>query len=64
MVISVLAAGLVSSFGCKEKGPMEKAGESIDKAAEKTVEKTKEGAEAVGDAAKKAGEKIKDAANP
>ena len=50
----LLVAVLIGSFtvvGCKEKGPAESAGESIDKAAEKA-----------GDAAKDAGEKTKDAA--
>ena len=37
--------------GCEEKGPLEKAGQKVDKAADKT-----------GDAVKKAGDKIKDAA--
>ncbi len=61
IVTSLFALALVVVVGCKEKGPMEKAGESIDKAAEKTVDKAKEGVEAVGDAAEKAGDKIKDA---
>ena len=49
MLVSVLFSGLALT-GCKEKGPMEKAGESIDNAAQKT-----------GDAAKDAAEKAKDA---
>ncbi len=49
LLVSVLFSGLALT-GCKEKGPMEKAGESIDKAAKKT-----------GDAVKEAGEKAKDA---
>ncbi len=49
LLVSVLFSGLALT-GCKEKGPMEKAGESIDKAAQKT-----------GDAAKDAAEKAKDA---
>jgi len=61
MVTGLFVVGLVAGVGCKEKGPMEKAGESIDKAAEKTADKAKEGVEAVGDAAEKAGDKIKDA---
>ena len=50
----LLVAVLISGFalvGCKEKGPLEKAGESVDKAAKKT-----------GEAVKDAGEKTKDAA--
>jgi len=61
IVTSLFAVGLLSGIGCKEKGPMEKAGEKIDKAAEATADKAKEGAKAVGDAAEKAGEKIKEA---
>ena len=49
LLVSVLFSGLALT-GCKEKGPMEKAGESIDNAAQKT-----------GDAAKDAAEKAKDA---
>jgi hypothetical protein len=51
---ALLVSALISSFalvGCKEKGPMEKAGESIDKAASEA-----------GDAAKEAEEKAKEAA--
>ena len=50
----LLIAMLISGFavvGCKEKGPIEKAGEKIDDAAKKT-----------GDAAKDAADKTKDAA--
>ncbi len=42
--------GLLSITGCKEKSPLEKVGDGIEKAAEKT-----------GDAAKDAGNAIKDA---
>ncbi len=48
LVVSMLLAGL---SGCEKKGPMERAGEKIDKAAEKT-----------GDSIKKAGEKMKESA--
>jgi len=61
IIASLFAAGLLSGIGCKEKGPMEKAGENIDKAVEATADKAKEGAKAVGDAAEKAGDKIKEA---
>ena len=44
--------GVLAITGCKEKGPAEKAGESLDKAVEKT-----------GDAAKDAGKAAKDAVN-
>jgi hypothetical protein len=61
IITALFTAGLISGIGCREKGPLEKAGAKIDKAAEKTADKAKEGAEAVGDAAEKAGDKIKDA---
>jgi len=62
ILTTLFAAGLFSGIiGCKEKGPMEKAGESLDKAVEATADKTKEGVKAVGDAAEKAGDKVKDA---
>jgi len=49
LTLAILLAGLV---GCEKKqGPMEQAGEKIDKAAEKA-----------GESIKKAGEKIKDTA--
>ncbi len=50
LMASILLVGVV---GCEKKqGPMERAGEKIDKAAEKT-----------GDSIKKTAEKIKDAAH-
>lgn len=50
LLVAVLVGGF-AVVGCKEKGPVEKAGESVDNAAKKT-----------GDALKDAGEKTKDAA--
>ena len=50
LMISVLA--LVFATACKEKGPMEKAGEKVDKAVEKTGDAVKEGADKVKDATK------------
>lgn len=52
LMIPVLAFVLAALPGCKEKGPMEKAGETVDKAAEKTGEAIKEGADKVKDATK------------
>ena len=50
LMVGIFMAGIT---GCeKKKGPMEQAGEKIDKAAEKA-----------GDSIKKAGEKIKDIAH-
>lgn len=48
--------------GDDNKGPMEKTGESLDKAAEKTGEVIKDGAEKTGEAVENAGEKVQDAA--
>jgi hypothetical protein len=62
LLVSALIGGL-SVTGCKEKGPMEKAGESIDDAAKKTGDAAKEAGEKVKDAAVDAKEKAKDAVN-
>ncbi len=43
------------------KGPMEKTGEAVDKAAEKTGDVLKEGAKKTGEAVEKAGETVQDA---
>lgn len=55
------AAGLVAC-GDDNKGPMEKSGEAVDKAAEKTGEAVKDGAKKTGEAVENAGEKVQDAA--
>lgn len=52
LLIPVLALVLAAVPGCKEKGPMEKAGEKVDKAAEKTGDAIKEGADKAKDATK------------
>lgn len=62
----LLIATLIGSFavvGCKEKGPMEKAGESIDKAAQDAGDAAKDAGEKTKDAAEKAKEDVKDAVN-
>jgi hypothetical protein len=42
-VLIALAVGIATLFtGCMKEGPAEKAGEAIDKAAEKTADKAKE----------------------
>jgi len=58
-VLVAVAAGSVT--GCN-KGEGEKAGESIDRGAEKTKDAVKDAADKTGDALKKAGDKLKDAA--
>jgi len=52
LMIPLFALLLMAATGCKEKGPMEKAGEKVDKAAEKTGDAIKEGADKVKDATK------------
>jgi predicted small lipoprotein YifL len=49
-----LGVGLALLTGCEQKGPMEKAGEKIDKAAEDTGKEIKKAGE-------KAADKVKDA---
>src|SRR5690242_3437789 len=46
----LLASVLIAFVGCKEKGPMEKAGESIDKAAKDTTNAAKDAVEKAKDA--------------
>ena len=58
--IASLCLGL-AACGDDNKGPMEKTGESIDKAAEKTGEVLKDGAQKTGEAIEKAGEKVQEA---
>lgn len=58
----VLTAVLAALAGCqKQEGPVEKAGQKIDKAVEKTGEKINETKEKVGEKLEKAGESIQDA---
>ena len=49
---ALVAATALGATACEQKGPAERAGEKIDKAAETT-----------GDAIKDAGDKVKDAVN-
>jgi len=50
-VLLVLAAiAVLALAGCKEKGPMEKAGKAVDKAAEKTGDAVKDAADDTKDA--------------
>jgi hypothetical protein len=63
---SLIFLGCAALCGCGDsgssKGPMEKSGEAVDKAAEKTGEVIKDGAKKTGEAAKDAGDAVKDAA--
>jgi predicted small lipoprotein YifL len=44
LMMIVLAAFVVPMVGCKEKGPMEKAGEKVDKAAKDTKDAVQDAA--------------------
>lgn len=50
MLLVLAAAALLGLAGCGKKGPMQKAGESVDKAAEATGDAVKESADKTGDA--------------
>lgn len=50
--VGFLALGMAAIGGCQDKGPAEKAGESVDKGVKKT-----------GEAIENAGDKVKDATN-
>ena len=60
-LVLITACCALMSCGDENKGPLEKTGETLDKAAEKTGEVIKEGAKKTGEAVKDAGEKVKDA---
>lgn len=62
-LLFVLAAiAMLALIGCDDdKGPMQKAGEKVDNAAEKTVETAKGAAEKTGDVVEGAAEKTGDA---
>ena len=52
LILPVLVLLLGGVSGCKEKGPMEKAGEKVDKAVEKTGDAIKDGVDKAKDATK------------
>jgi predicted small lipoprotein YifL len=56
LVLGLLVAGVT---GCKKKGPMERAGKEMDKAAEKTGQQINKATEKSGEKIKEAGDKIK-----
>ncbi|MBA3699887.1 MAG: hypothetical protein H0W78_13645 [Planctomycetes bacterium] len=62
LLVASVCVSLAACGNDSSKGPMEKTGEAVDKAAEKTGEVIKEGAQKTGEAAEKAGEKVHDAA--
>lgn len=56
-----LGASLALLTGCEQKGPMEKAGQKIDKAVEDTGKEIKKAGEKAGEKLEEAGKKVKDA---
>ena len=70
MINNVFLGLLVSVFvlaGCSKsednKGPMEKAGQAVDKAMDQAKEKTGQAMEKAGEAIKEAGEKMRESAD-
>ncbi len=66
--ITALVAGMLLPIGCgggqntpKEPGPMEKAGEAVDEAAEDVGDTAEEGVDKTGDAIGEAGEEVDEA---
>ena len=62
-----LVVGLFIFAGCSKsedkKGPMEKAGQAVDKAMDQAKEKTGQAMEKAGEAIKEAGEKMRESAD-
>ena len=56
-----LSFGITLLAGCEQKGPMEKAGEKVDKAVEGMGKEMKKAGEKVGEGLEEAGKKVKDA---
>jgi predicted small lipoprotein YifL len=59
--VLVLTVGLTLLAGCEQKGPMEKAGQKVDKAVEGMGKEMKKAGEKVGEGLEDAGKKVKDA---
>jgi len=57
VVLGIMVAGV---SGCKKEGPMERAGQQMDKAAEKSGQKIDRAIEKTGDKLERTGDKIKD----
>ena len=62
LLIACAAFALLTVGGCKEKGPMERTGESLDRATQKTSDAAKDAAAKAEKAAKDAAAKAKAAA--
>jgi len=63
LLVVMAAVGVMTCVACKEKGPMEKAGEKVDEAAQKTGDAIKNAADKTKDAAKETADKAKAAAD-
>jgi predicted small lipoprotein YifL len=55
LTIFILILSIFAFTSCESKGPVEKAGEKVDKAVEKTTDKAKEVTEVVWEKAEEAG---------
>ena len=60
-VVLVLGFGITLFAGCEQQGPMEKAGQKVDKAVEGMGKEMKKAGEKVGEGLEDAGKKVKDA---
>jgi hypothetical protein len=60
-VALALTLGIALLAGCDQKGPMEKAGQKVDKAVEGMGKEMKKAGEKVGEGLEEAGKKVKDA---
>jgi len=60
-VALVLALGLAALAGCEQKGPMETAGQKIDKAVEETGKEVQKAGEKAADKLDEAAKKVREA---
>jgi hypothetical protein len=60
-VVLALSFGITLLAGSEQKGPMEKAGQKVDKAVEGVGKEMKKAGEKVGEGLEDAGKKVKDA---
>ena len=60
-IVLVLTVGITLLAGCEQKGPMEKAGQKVDKAVEGMGKDMKKAGEKIGEGLEDAGKKVKDA---
>ena len=60
-IVLALSVGITLLAGCEQKGPMEKAGQKVDKAVEGMGKDMKKAGEKIGEGLEDAGKKVKDA---